>query len=145
MPHVTIDEFESLTRKTTPLASVFNLSTEELESGLATVRLPFKAEFVRAGGTVSGPAMMMLADYAMYAVVMSVAEHGEQGVTANFNINFLRRPAPRDVIAKARLIRCGKRLAFCEVFIYSDGEAEPVAHVTGSYSIPAQGAPGKTS
>ena len=138
MSHWSIAEFVARTRETTPLAAAFGLEVEKLESGLARVRLPFRAEFVRAGGTVSGPAMMMLADYALYAAVMSAAEQGELGLTANLNITFLRRPAPRDVIAEARLIRCGRRLAYGEVVLFSDSEQEPVAHATGTYSIPPQ-------
>jgi len=54
----------------------------------------------------------------------------------NLNINFLRKAAPRDLVAEARLLKLGKRLAMGEVTICSDGEAEPVAHVTSTYSIP---------
>ena len=59
-------------------------------------------------------------------------------VTTNLNINFLRKPAPRDLIAECRLLKLGKRLAVGEVTIRSDGEDELVAHVTSTYSIPPQ-------
>ena len=94
MSRLTARQFADLTRKTTPLAAVFGLEVEALEAGKARVRLPFRSDFVRAGGTVSGPAMMMLADYALYAVIMSVAELGEGAVTSNLNTTFLRRPGP---------------------------------------------------
>jgi uncharacterized protein (TIGR00369 family) len=136
MSRLTAQEFAELTRRTTPLAAVFGLEVEALEAGRARVRLPFRSDFIRAGGTVSGPAMMMLADYALYAVIMSVAELGEGAVTSNLNATFLRRPPPVDVIADARLIRCGKRLAYGEVTLFSDGEGEPVAHATGTYALP---------
>jgi acyl-coenzyme A thioesterase PaaI-like protein len=57
-------------------------------------------------------------------------------VTTNLNINFLRKPAPRDLIAEARLIKLGKRLAVGEVSICSDGEEDMVSHATATYSIP---------
>jgi len=57
-------------------------------------------------------------------------------VTINLNINFLRKPAQRDLTAEARLLKLGKRLATGEVTIRSDGEEAPVAHVTSTYSIP---------
>ena len=41
-----------------------------------------------------------------------------------------------DLIAEARLIKLGKRLAVGEVEIYCDGEEEMVAHATSTYSIP---------
>jgi acyl-coenzyme A thioesterase PaaI-like protein len=59
-------------------------------------------------------------------------------VTTNLNINFLRKPAQADLIADARLMKVGKRLAVGEVTISSDGSDEPVAHVTATYSIPQE-------
>ena len=43
-----------------------------------------------------------------------------------------------DLIADAKLMKVGKRLAVGEVTILSDGSDEPVAHVTATYSIPAR-------
>jgi len=57
-------------------------------------------------------------------------------VTTNLNINFLRKPGKGDLIAEARLMKVGKRLVVGEVAIHSDGESEPVAHVTSTYSLP---------
>lgn len=138
MSRISAARFMELTKKTTPLAEVFGLEVEVLEAGRARVRLPFRSDFMRAGGTVSGPAMMMLADYALYAVIMSVAENGEGAVTSNLNTTFLRRPRGAAMIAEARLIRCGKRLAYGEVTMFSDGEEEPVAHATGTYALPPE-------
>lgn len=139
MSRISAARFMELTRKTTPLAEVFDVEVQSLEVGQARLRLPFRSEFMRAGGTVSGPAMMMLADYALYAVIMSVAENGEGAVTSNLNTTFLRRPQPGAVIAEARLIRCGKRLAYGEVTMFSEGqEEEPVAHATGTYALPPE-------
>ena len=139
MSRISAAKFMENTRKTTPLAEVFGLDVEVLEAGRARVRLPFRGDLMRAGGTVNGPAMMMLADYSLYAVIMSVAENGEGAVTSNLNTTFLRRPKPAAVIADARLIRCGRRLAYGEVTMYSEGaEAEPVAHATGTYALPPE-------
>ena len=57
-------------------------------------------------------------------------------VTTNLNINFLRKPAHGDIVGDARLLKVGKRLAVGEVTLFSDGDPEPVAHVTCTYSIP---------
>jgi acyl-coenzyme A thioesterase PaaI-like protein len=69
---------------------------------------------------------------------MSVAENGEGAVTSNLNTTFMRRPKPAAVIAEARLIRCGKRLAYGEVTMFSEGDQEPVAHATGTYALPPE-------
>ncbi|HWV51336.1 PaaI family thioesterase [Pseudorhodoplanes sp.] len=112
------------------------LSIEEVEHGRAVVRLAYSEKFVRPGGTISGPTMMMLADFALYLAVLSAIGPVALAVTINFNINFLRRPDQRALIADAAMLKLGKRLAVMEVTLYSEGSEEPVAHVTSTYSIP---------
>ncbi len=130
--------FTTRTHRTTPIAALFGFRAESLGAGRCRVRLPFRPDYTRDGGTVAGPLLMALADYALYGAVMSIVPDGEKAVTASLNTTFLRRPAPRDVIAEAQLLRCGKRLAYGEVMLYSQGDREPVAHVTATYSIPPQ-------
>lgn len=131
-------EFTRITHQTTPIAALFGFSAEKLGGGRCIVRVPFRPEFTRDGGTVSGPILMALADYALYGAIMSILPDGDKSVTASLNTVFLRRPAPRDVLAEAVLLRCGKRLAYGEVMLYSEGDPEPVAHVTSTYSVPPQ-------
>jgi uncharacterized protein (TIGR00369 family) len=115
------------------------LMIEAVDGRSARVRQRYSDAHVRPGGTISGPTMMALADFAMYCAVLAAIGPVALAVTINLNINFLRRPAARDLIAEARLIKLGKRLAVGEVTVRSDGEAEPVAHVTSTYSIPPSG------
>jgi acyl-coenzyme A thioesterase PaaI-like protein len=82
--------------------------------------------------------MMALADFAMYVGLLASIGPVPLAVTTNLNINFLRKPGARDLIAVCRLLKLGKRLAVGEVLIHSDGDEEPVAHVTSTYSIPAR-------
>jgi uncharacterized protein (TIGR00369 family) len=113
-------------------------SIEKVDYGDVRVRWTFDAANVRPGGTISGPTMMELADFAMYVAVFSAVGPQPLAVTTNLNINFLRKPAQSDLTAQARLLKVGKRLAVGEVTIHSVGQAEPVAHVTSTYSIPAR-------
>lgn len=115
------------------------LSIERVDYGDIRVRRQFDDGHLRPGGTISGPTMMELADFAMYVAVFSAIGPQPLAVTTNLNINFLRKPARADLIAEARLMKVGKRLAVGEVAIYSEGVTEPVAHVTSTYSIPASG------
>ena len=57
-------------------------------------------------------------------------------MTTSLNINFLRKPADKDLLAEARLIKLGKRLAVGDVSIHPDGDEDMCAHVTATYSIP---------
>ncbi len=140
MAKITIDEFQKLMTEELPSAAEVGMHLQAIDHGKATMVLPFADNMLRPGGTVSGPSMMALADGAMYAVVLSMIGHVKLAVTTNFNINFLRKPLPGDLIAEGAIIKLGKRLAVIEVTLYSnggeDGPGEPVAHATGTYSIP---------
>ncbi|MDP6393516.1 MAG: PaaI family thioesterase [Arenicellales bacterium] len=133
---ITIQELESLTQEMLPFAGDYGFKVEYLGEGKATVRAPYTESFLRPGGTISGPVMMGLADYALYAAILSQIGRVEQAVTTNLNANFLRLPAPGDLLAEASVIKLGKRLAVGEVELYVDGDEEMVAHVTSTYSIP---------
>ncbi len=112
------------------------MTIERVDYGDIRVRRDFQDGYLRPGGTISGPTMMELADFAMYVAVFSAVGPQPLAVTTNLNINFLRKPAKADLVAEARLMKVGKRLAVGEVTIYSEGVDEPVAHVTSTYSIP---------
>ncbi|MBX2835634.1 MAG: PaaI family thioesterase [Gammaproteobacteria bacterium] len=137
-PKITAAQFQALQAEQMPFADLFGLSLEEIRTDGVLMRARYDDRFLRPGGTISGPVMMALADAAMYALVLSHIGMVELAVTTNLNINFLRKPSPGDVLAFAKLLKLGKRLAVGDVVLYSEDEspAKPVAHVTSSYSIP---------
>jgi uncharacterized protein (TIGR00369 family) len=137
-PRISIAEFDSIVRAELPIAVQFGLRVETFEFGRVIARAPYQSAFMRPGGTIAGPVLMGLADYTMYATTLSMIGRVELAVTTNLNINFLRKPPPRDVIAEGRMLKLGRRLAVSEVFLRSDGEDDLVAHVTGTYSIPPE-------
>ena len=112
------------------------ITIEDAWHGGCRVRRAFNDQFLRPGGTISGPTMMGLTDFTMYVAILASIGPVPLAVTTNLNINFLRKPAPRDLIAEAKLIKLGKRLAVGEVALRSDGEDDMVAHATTTYSIP---------
>jgi uncharacterized protein (TIGR00369 family) len=112
------------------------LVIDEVGHGFARVRQDFQKASLRPGGTISGPTLMALADVATYVAILASIGWVPLAVTTSLNINFLRKPAPAALIAEARLIKLGKRLAVGEVDIRSEGEADLIAHATSTYSIP---------
>ena len=113
------------------------IRVERVDARFAQLRLIYHERHLRPGGTISGPSLMTLADTAMYIALLAMIGPVALAVTTNLNINFLRKPAQADVIAQARLLKLGRRLAVGDVTMYSDGDTEPVAHATVTYSIPA--------
>lgn len=134
MSKISVEQFNAVLEAELPSAATTGMYLRALDHGKAEVVLPYSDEFLRPGGTIAGPFMMMIADVCMYAVVLSLLGEIKLAVTTNLNINFLRKPANTDLVAKGDIIKLGKRLAVIEVSIFSGDEI--VAHATGTYSIP---------
>jgi uncharacterized protein (TIGR00369 family) len=130
-------EVESVIRQGVPSASGF--AVEEVRQGYARVRLAFGAWMLRPGKLVSGPALFTAADTAMYALVMAHLGPVVMAVTANMNLHFLAAAPAGDVVAEARLLRMGMRMAVMEVALFTGPDKTFVAHVTGTYALPRGG------
>ena len=137
-PKLTRKKLEALLRAEFPemFSTESGYALEALWYGGCRVRRHFHPRSLRPGGTVSGPIMMALADFTMYLAVLSAIGWVPLAVTTNFSINFLKRPAPGDLVAEARLIKLGKRLAVGEIGIRSEAAEDLVAHATATYSVP---------
>lgn len=134
---ISIAEFEDLMATALPFAQLLGLELEAIEETHVDMRARFANDHLRPGGTVSGPVMMGLADAAVYALILSHIGPVELAVTTNLNINFLRKPEPADLLARATMLKLGKRLAVAEVSIYSGSfDTQKVAHAVATYSIP---------
>jgi len=135
---ISAEAFRSLMAAQMPFAQLMGLQLDSLERNTVRMRAVYDQRFLRPGGTISGPIMMGLADAAMYAAVLARIGPVELAVTTELSINFLRKPAPGDLLAEARLLKLGKRLAVGEVNLISETGSpdELVAHVTSTYSIP---------
>jgi|SRR5437667_8717640 uncharacterized protein (TIGR00369 family) len=114
-----------------------DIAIESADGETCLLRQRYNDNMLRPGRMVSGPTLMALADYAMYAVLLSAIGPAGFAVTTNLNINFLRKGAPgQDVFAAAKILKLGRRLAVGEVSLTSGTASEPIAHVTATYSIP---------
>lgn len=101
------------------------------------LRLRVADRHLRPGGTVSGPAIFALADVGIYLALLSRIGPVALAVTTNASVDFMRRPPPgRDLLAEVRILKLGRVLAVGDVLIRSEGEAEPVARASMTYSIP---------
>lgn len=133
---ITGEQFTTLIHDTIPLSRMWAMEVLSLGYGSATLRIAFREEQLRAGGTINGPTIMMLADTALYAAVLGRVGLEPLAVTSDLSFKFLRKPAQAALLGEATLFRCGKRLAVGEVRIRSEGSEDLVAHATGTYALP---------
>ncbi|MDQ1385677.1 MAG: hypothetical protein QOG65_3056 [Actinomycetota bacterium] len=110
---------------------------EEVQPMRARVRMKFDDLQLRPGGTISGPSLMTLADTGLWVALLAMIGREPLSVTSHLDIDFLRKPAPADVIAQTVLHKIGKRLAVGDVIMYSAGEDVPCARASVTYAIPS--------
>jgi uncharacterized protein (TIGR00369 family) len=107
------------------------------EDGDVRLRLPVANAHIRPGGTVSGPALMALADGAAWSALLSKRGPDKSPVSTSLHIDFLYRPEPADVVADGVVLRLGKTLAVIEVSIRSTEANRLVAKAQVTYAIPS--------
>ena len=115
---------------------------EQVGDGELRMRLPFKPDYMGrdvwkgSGARVySGPMVLGFADTAMYACIVGTLGADTLGIIQTMTANFLRPAKETELIAQVRIVRRGTRSLYLEAFLYSDGDAEPVAHVTATAAI----------
>lgn len=145
MVKITVQDFNELAAQRLPFVEIMGLQLQSVDEAGVWMRAVYSDRFLRPGGTIAGPAMMGLADAAVYALVLSRIGPVELAVTTSLNINFLRKPMPGDILARATPLKFGKRLVVADVALYSASQldapddissVDPVAHATATYSIP---------
>lgn len=128
-------QLDAIIAEGVPLVSGWGCTVLSAEKGHAVVRLPFREDLLRPGGTVSGPALMGLADVAMWAALLSVTAGRDESVTSTMTVNFLRPIFAQPAIAEARVVKRGRRAIFGEVLIRAEEAEEICTHVTTTWTV----------
>jgi len=106
---------------------------EELSLDSAVIRLPYRNEITNGSGTVHGGILATLADTAV-AFALATNFDGKMGfATADLTIHFLRR-ARADVLARARILKKGKRVNVGEVAM-TDPSGREVARAMTTFLL----------
>lgn len=120
-----------------PQALAFPWDIRGVGEGWLELTLAVDQRHLRPGGTVSGPTLMTMADTAMYLLVLSALGPVALAVTSHLDIDFLRKPGPGELHARAEMLKLGRRLAVGRVLMYSDDASRPVAHASVTYALPS--------
>jgi uncharacterized protein (TIGR00369 family) len=135
MPRMNAEELHRFIEEQLPQGR-WSYRIQELGEDSIVVRLPFSDDFLRPGGTISGPVLMALADCGAYFLILAMIGPVALAVTTSLNINFMRRPVPDDMIARAKMLKLGRQLAVVEVYLEAAATGVLVAQASVTYSIP---------
>jgi uncharacterized protein (TIGR00369 family) len=109
----------------------------EVGPGRVRVVAPYRDGLLRPGGVISGPTLMSLADTAAYALVLAHVGDKLMAVTSQLNMSFLRGAQPGDLTAEAEMLRLGRRLAICDIRLWTEGPDRLAAQANVTYALPS--------
>jgi uncharacterized protein (TIGR00369 family) len=98
---------------------------EQVDPGAVTIRLPFRDDLTQQHGFLHAGAIAAVADSACGYAALSLMPSGADVLSIEFKINMLS-PAKGDaIVARAEVIRAGKRIMVCRADVFSlDGTTE---------------------
>lgn len=134
----TVEEVNAFALRELPFAVELGVVCDALAQDEALARWRFSERWLRPVSYVSGPVMMALADAAMYFAVFTRGGITPLALTNELKANFLRPAvARRDLLARARILKRGRRVVYGLVDVWEEGAQERlVAQATGSYVLP---------
>ena len=109
----------------------------EPEDGSMEVVCIATAEHVNHNGNVHGGLLMTLLDVAMGGSVVRALQPGERTASVNISTDFLRAVKPGRLLARGRVQRRGRSMAF-PIGELLDEEGQIVARASGVWSISAK-------
>lgn len=115
-------------------ARFLGLELCELKSGDVTVCLDVRDEVKQNHGVVHGGAIASLIDTASAFVILTAIDENERVTTTDLTIHYLRPVTLGRMLARARIVRGGRRRFVVNVEVENDGALAATA-VTGYLKI----------
>lgn len=115
-------------------ARFLGLELCELKSGDVTVCLDVRDEVKQNHGVVHGGAIASLIDTASAFVILTAIDENERVTTTDLTIHYLRPVTLGQMLARARIVRGGRRRFVVNVEVENDGALAATA-VTGYMKI----------
>lgn len=134
---VTVAEIEQFFVEELPFFRSMGFAIESVGDGVGVVRFKYDEKWTRPFGVINGGTLMALADVAAYVAIFGRMGMVPLAVTNELKMNFLRPAVGRDVLARADLLKVGRRVAYVVVDVFMSDEPDRlVAHATTSYVLP---------
>jgi acyl-CoA thioesterase len=117
-----------------PYFQLLQIRLEQIETGFARFRMPFRKELTQAYGMVHGGAIASLADTAVAFALLTIIQPGERVTTAEFKINFFAAVTDGEMVGEARVVHAGKRLVSADMEVKSQ-DGKLIAKGIATYAI----------
>ncbi|MBW5485193.1 PaaI family thioesterase [Streptomyces bambusae] len=118
-----------------PWVQALGLTVQEAGDHRAVLRLPWSEALARDGGGLSGQALMAAADTATVIAIAGARGGFVPMTTVQQSTSFQRPVIGADVLVDVTITKLGKRMAFADVTMTAEGDAEPAAKASTVYAL----------
>jgi uncharacterized protein (TIGR00369 family) len=105
-----------------PFFCLMGIDVISIEPGTAELKMQVRPDMHNGVGWLQGGILAAIADEAMALALYSLLSGTEGIATISESTSFIRGVQEGDILAKARVIRKGRRVAFAEGEVYSVNE-----------------------
>lgn len=124
-----------------PHSVMLGMEPQEMSDGIATIRMPYKAELIGdpVTGVIHGGAVSALMDTCCGAAVMCHPQNGGGTATIDLRIDYMRAATPGQTItARATCYHMTRSVAFVRAVALDEDTENPVATATGAFTVEAR-------
>jgi acyl-CoA thioesterase len=115
-----------------PFFCLMGIDVISIEPGTAELKMQVRSDMHNGVGWLQGGILAAIADEAMALALYSLLSETEGIATISESTSFIRGVQDGDIVAKARVIRKGRRVAFAEGEVYSVNEGETMLSRTSA-------------
>ena len=114
-----------------PSARLLGWTLRAIDPDAGTIEIGFSADerFTNPGGTVQGGFLAAMLDDTQGPALFGHTHGAAYAPTIDFNISFLKEARPGQFVARGRVVRLGKTIAFTEAELF-DEAGDMVARAT---------------
>jgi len=136
MPDLSAEQVKAILNDVfAPWVRASGITPESTAADTAILRIPFSEHLCRSGGSICGQALISGTDTAMVIALAAASGGFKPCTTVDLTMNYMRPIIHKDALLQAKVLRLGKRLAFCTCEVREVGGATPAAFSTGTYAM----------
>lgn len=105
-----------------PFAHLIGMQLGEMKRGAATLHLEVRDELRQNNGVIHGGVVASLVDTAAAFAILTLLKSNETTTTIDLTVHYLRPLLKGRVIAKAHLVRAGRRVLVISIDVFNEDE-----------------------
>ena len=125
-------------RRANPFFCLTGIDIVKAEAGNAVLTMPVRPDMYNGVGWLQGGMLVAIADEAMALALYPLLETGEGIATIAESTSFIKGVREGTILAEARVIKKGRRVAFMEAEVWADNEEMTLlSRTSASFAITA--------